>query len=507
MLVMRFGIEARWRGVLGASALALLLCTPVWALAAPGAAALVDAARRGDGTAVRALLQQKADVNSASVDGTTALHWAAQLGDLSTVTLLLERGAKVDVENRYGVTPLRNACASGHAAVVNALLSAGANANAVREESGETPLMLAARAGQPDIVRALLARGANINAAEPLRKQTALMWAAAEKHPAVVKVLLEAGANPRVVSRTGISPLMFAIRAGDLESTRLFLDAGLDLNAPAADGTHMLHFAIINARFEIAKYLVERGADLTVKDPHGTPLQLLTFMRKAENIALATVLPRQLPQAGVDAFALAKILLQHGDDVNARFAGARPPAHVPLGSYRIQLTGATPFFIAALTADPGWMRFLATQGADPTIPTAANITPLLGAAGIGFWEGETPGTNADALEAVKLAAQLGNDPKQVIAGGNKPDMNWEGATALHGAATRSALEIVNWLVEQGVPLDVHTKQGISPYHIATDNAGGMYHIAPEIAERLLQLAKERGETIDTVPPKVLPRRY
>src|SRR5262249_50861820 len=157
------------------------------------------------------------------------------------------------------------------------------------------------------------------------------------------------------------------------------------------------------ARFDVAKDLVEKGANLKVADAHGTPLQLLTFMRKAENIALATVLPRQLPQSGVDAFALATVLLEHGDDINARYAGSGPPKHVPLGSYRMQFTGATPFLIAATTADPAWMRFLAANGADPNIPTAANITPLLGAAGIGFWEGETPGTNADALECVKLA--------------------------------------------------------------------------------------------------------
>lgn len=475
--------------------------------AGTNATALVDAARQGDSAAVKALLLRNVDVNGASVDGTTALHWAAQRGDLDTVNLLLKRGAKVNAGNRYGATPLRGACVAGNVGVVEALLKAGADANAVREESGETPLMIAARSGHADVVRALLANGAKADSVEPRRKQTALMWAAAEKHPAVVKVLLEAGANPKALSSTKISPLMFAIRAGDLESTRLLLGKGLDINEPAADGTHMVHFAIINARFEIAKDLVERGANVNVTDMHGTPLQLLTFMRKAENIALATVLPRQLPQSGVDAFVLAKSLMEHGDDINARYTGGGPPRHVPLGSYRVQFTGATPFFIAAITADPAWMRFLAANGADPSIPTASNVTPLLAAAGIGFWEGETPGTNADAFEAVKLAAQLGNDPKYVVQGGTRPDPSWEGATALHGAATRGALDIVNWLVEQGVPLDVHTKRGISAYHIATDNAGGMYHIAPEIAERLVALAKQRGETIDLVPPKATPMRY
>src|SRR5207302_584369 len=110
--------------------------------------------------------------------------------------------------------------------------------------------------------------------------------------------------------------------------------------------------------FDIAKYLLDRGADVKAQDPHGTPLQLLSFLRKAENIALATVLPRQLPQAGIDAFALATALMSAGDDVNARYAGNGPPRHVPLGSYRLQFTGATPFFIAAITVDVPWMRFL-----------------------------------------------------------------------------------------------------------------------------------------------------
>ena len=496
----------RWSFVL---LLLMPWATPDRAAGAPASdSLLVDAAREGDVGAVRALLDRQVDANSTSVDGTTALHWAAERGSLESVMLLLDRGANVRAENRYGVTPLRAACVQGSVAVVDVLLAAGADVNAAREESGDTPLMLAARSGHADVVRALLARGAMVDAVEPRRQQTALMWAAAEGHPAVVKVLLEAGASPGTLSGSKkISPVMFAIRTGDLESTRLLLATGLDVNEPASDGTHLLHFAIINARFEIAKYLVEHGANVTLDDPHGTPLQLLSFMRKAENIALAKDLPRQLPQVGVDAAALAAVLLAHGDDVNARFTGDRPPAHVPLGNYRLGFTGATPFFIAAITVDVPWMRFLVTNGADPNIATQSNITPLLAAAGLGFWEGETPGENADAFEAVKFAAELGNDPTYVVTGGEKPDPSWEGATAMHGAATRSSEDIVVWLAQHGVPLDTKTDRGITPYHIATDHAGGMFHVAPDVAERILALAKERGETIDTTPPAVVPRRY
>ena len=57
-----------------------------------------------------------------------------------------------------------------------------------------------------------------------------------------------------------------------------------------------------------------------------------------------------------------------------------------------------------------------------------------------------------------------------------------------------------------MPLDLRTKRGISPFHIATDKAGGMYHVAPEVAERLLKLAQDRGQAIDTTPPAAAPRR-
>jgi ankyrin repeat protein len=474
---------------------------------ATGSATIVEVARRGDAAALRALVKAGSDVNAPAVDGTTALHWAAQHGDVDTVGLLIRSGAQVDARNRYGVTPLRVAAGQGSAAVVEALLRAGGSADAVREESGESLLMVAARAGHTDVVRALLAHGANVNVVEPRRAQSALMWAAAEGHPAVVRVLVESGADIRALSSTKISPMMFAIRAGDLESTQVLLDSGLDVNGQAADGTHMLTLAILNGRFELAKVLLERGADANVDDPHGKPLHTLAFLRKADNRALSTVLPRQLPQTGVDAFVLATALLDRGADIDARYAitpengtGGAPPPHMAIGKYRVSLAGATPFFIAAITADLPFMRFLASKGADPAISTLSNVTPLLGASGIGFWEGETTGTNAEALEAVKLAAALGNDPKAVVGGGLRPDRNWDGSTAMHGAANRGSPEIVGWLADQGVPLDSTSNRGLRPYHHAAGLDGYLFHASPATAELLIVLAEARGDTIDRTEP-------
>src|SRR5213596_569609 len=96
--------------------------------AAAGPSDVADAAMKSDKAALRALLQQKADVNAAQVDGTTALHWAVYRGDLETVDLLIDGGAKVDVKNREGITPLHMASLYGNAGIISRLIKSGADA-------------------------------------------------------------------------------------------------------------------------------------------------------------------------------------------------------------------------------------------------------------------------------------------------------------------------------------------------------------------------------------------
>ena len=73
---------------------------------------VADAAAKGDKAAVRALIQQKADVNVAQSDGATALQWAAYRNDLETADLLLAAGANPKTPNRDGFSPLRSSPAS-----------------------------------------------------------------------------------------------------------------------------------------------------------------------------------------------------------------------------------------------------------------------------------------------------------------------------------------------------------------------------------------------------------
>src|SRR5256885_16856505 len=87
--------------------------------AGAGASPVADAAMRGDAAAVRALLQQHADVNAPQGDGMTALHWAAAEGDAAPAAALVGPGASPPAGTRVGhPTPPHIAAQASRAPVV-----------------------------------------------------------------------------------------------------------------------------------------------------------------------------------------------------------------------------------------------------------------------------------------------------------------------------------------------------------------------------------------------------
>jgi ankyrin repeat protein len=170
-------------------------------VAAGSESPVADAAQLGQRSAVRTLLAQGADVNTARADGMTALHWAAWRGDAELAQMLLYAGANVGATTRLGsYTPLHLAARNGHANVVEVLLKAGADSK-VTDSHGTTALMLAAESGVTQSVAALLQHGADVNQKESVRGETALMFAAAYDRQDVVKLLLVHGADWRPTTK------------------------------------------------------------------------------------------------------------------------------------------------------------------------------------------------------------------------------------------------------------------------------------------------------------------
>lgn len=473
---------------------------------------VVDAAKRGDSGAIRSLIAQRVDVNAAEPDGTTALFYAADRGDVEAVDLLLAAHADAKVVNRYGVSALSVASVNGGAAIIERLLKAGADANTAMP-GGETVLMTAARAGTPETIRALVAHGANVNAKENVRGQTALMWASIENNVPVIRELIKAGADIRARAqepagnfvhsdvmgfqtadqfqkgaKASLTPLLFAVRQGSREAAQALLDAGADVNEVAADGSGTVVIALINAHYELADLLLDRGAEINASKSGWTPLHQVVRTRRL-NIGN---LPAPVATGTLSSLAFARKLVARGANVNARMTKEFHDYY----RNRMKRVGATPLLLASKTADVEMMRLLLESGADPMIGTEEGTTPLMVSSGVGISvPGEDDGgEGAPVLEAV---AMLLERDKNVTA------TNAKGETALHGAAKRGNVELIQILVGKGAKLDARTfpgkisspwtpKEGLLPLEFAQGKNETVRRVSPKAVVLMKQMMVERG---------------
>jgi uncharacterized protein len=532
---------------------------------------VADAAMRGDLSALKKLVEQKANVNAAQNDGATALHWAVFRADKEMVDLLLKAGANPKAANREGATPLWLASVNGDAASLTALLNAGADANE-KLPLGRSPLMLAARTGNVEAVKVLLDHKADPNAKETLRGTTPLMWAADEGHAAAIKLLIERGADIKAQSdlvergrgpalgkandprrqvaaqgaalaagnaldladiaalrgdangpagqqgqgragagRAGrggqagagaagagaagaaagagrgrgngggaagdqapdddaavaagiirrgppppkdggaLTPLIYAVRANDLESVKVLLDAGANVNQTSGYGWSPLLVATQNRYYKLGAYLLDRGADVNLANKGmWTPLYLATDNRNIESGDYP------VRKGDMDHLDYIKLLISKGANVNARMKDSSQTRTVFTNQW-LDENGATAFLRASQSGDIALMKLLLEHGADPKINTVLNVSPLHVAAGVGWVEGITYEWSEDATnEAVKMLLDLGLDPNL------QADT---GRVALHGAAHKGRVKVIQMLADAGAKLNVRDYGN-------TDNRGG-----------------------------------
>ena len=491
--------------------LATVLLTGVFACGL-ASAQIADAVEHRDNEALRSLLKQKTtNVNATQPDGTTALQWAAHWNDLEAVNLLLTSGADPKVANRYGATPLSEAASVGNAKMIEALIKAGADAKTLTTADGETVLMTAARAGNVDAVKILLEHGADVNARENYKGQTALMWAAAERHPDIVKVLLEHGADWKVVSfdrptkmpklsaassvspiaRGGFTAFLFAARQGDIESAKAMLDGGVDINQTDVDGATALVVSIMNKWYTFAKFLLDRGANPNLADDKGRAALYAAVDMRNEDYS---TLPNRKQDDPMPSLEIVKALLAHGANPNMALAKALPGRSGMDSGDTALGDGTTPLIRAVFSGDAAVMRLLLEKGADPKLTLKDGSTALMVAAGVGYRDKFTRGTEADALECLKIAVETGLDISQVTT---------RGETALHGAANRGADSIVQYLVDHGAKLDAKSKQGYTPLDIALGkNSMGALPVPHDSTVALLRkLGGREGKDIQVASTK------
>jgi len=447
------------------------------------------------GGAVGLTAQTGADASA--LDGSTPLHQAVRQNDLKTVDALIKKGADVKAATRYGVTPIGLAALNANAAILRRLLDAGADPNTATA-GGETALMTAARTGNTDAVTLLLDRRANVNAKDPVRAQTALMWAVTDNHPDVMKLLVARGADVRAqttintprgeyvaaraggASGTGIirqralptkdggmSPLLFAVRDGNVAMTRLLLELGADINQASGNHTSPLLIALLNGQVGLATELLEKGADPNLADDYHRGALFAAIEQRNFNHDKYPFLYSD----GRDPLDLIKALLAKGANPNLRTDTTPVHGLMQFDGSWVNFDGQTPFIRAALSGDIEVMRLLLQHGADPNLATNQGSTALMAAAGINWIPAQTfTRSEADYLEAVKLCLERGADVNAT---------NSLKLAAIHGAANRGWTPIIQILADHGATLDQPDVGGRTPMVFAE---GIFLAIRPPVAK-------------------------
>ncbi len=204
------------------------------AQSSPGRPVLFLATLRGNGEAVRLLIDHGADVQAETVDGAILVKAAVE-GQREIVEMLLDAGADVNSTGRDWTpedTALHAVAARGYLEIADLLIERGADVNQL-DSHGATPLMVAAANGLPEILTLLLENDADIDLQEVetytvgttdwLAGRTALHCAVYgargsenENYLEVVRILIEHGAALDIEDDDGRTPLDIAVPESEI---------------------------------------------------------------------------------------------------------------------------------------------------------------------------------------------------------------------------------------------------------------------------------------------------
>jgi len=461
-----------------------------------GSTPLWLASINGDAQMILTLLSAGADPNEKLPLGRTPLMAASRTGKVDAMKTLIDLGADLNVkESLRGTTPLMWAADEGHSAAVQYLIERGADikarsnpaargrgpalgkANDPRRAVAAQGAALAAREASPDLgaLRQIAEGGAATNAAAnnnaqgqrggqqqaqqgqgqrggQNQGQQNQAGANGDDDDAAAAAGFGGGRNRQEANDGGgLTALIYAARANDIESIKALMEAGAGINEQSAYGWSPLLVATQNRYYKLASFLLERGADPNLTNKGGwTPLYLATDNRNIENGDYP------VRKGDMDHLDYIKLLIAKGANVNARVKDSTETRTVFTNQW-LDENGATPFFRASQSGDVVLMKLLLANGADPKAKTELGVTALHVAAGIGWVDGITYHWSQEACdEAVKLLLELGLDPNV------QADT---GRVALHGAAHKGSTKVVQLLFDAGANLEIRDFGN-------TDNRGG-----------------------------------
>jgi ankyrin repeat protein len=368
-----------------------------------GVTALLAAVRSRDVAICKELLEHGADPNASDSASMTPLAEASVRGSYDLVDCLLKKGADAHLSARMTAgsdgeplsnpglvfsqpstriqavekNPLILACEGAHMAVARLLLERGADVNRQAEWlvttqdaqysiKGRTALMCAVQNRFSGLARLLIEKGADLSAQEqatamaltvdgvgrqenpgsalpPLfvKHSTALHIAAERCDQVTAGILLAAGAGLEMKDGLDATPLSSAIRSGCTPMAEMFIQRGANVNAGKNTPLSPLVLAAQRGKLWLVELLVNAGASVDQKTGKDD-FPLISWAVMGGN--------RQV----------ARVLLEHGADVNAATRNH-----------------STPLMIAAGEGEANIVRFLIAQKARLDLKNDEGQTALI----------------------------------------------------------------------------------------------------------------------------------
>ncbi len=219
----------------------------------------------------------------------TDLHIAARKGDLTWIKKLLNDGHNIDAQDWSGATPLHIAIAHNKLDCFQEFIASNANVNIPDTKEGWTPLHTAVNINNPIMVRILLEHGAAVmigNAecvkmllahnpnifAQDDYSQTVLHVAVRYFHADFLMLLLEHLAQKKayIINEYGY--------AGNREFITELIAEETSIDPKDNNGNTPLHYAAFKGCIQAAEILIANGANLFARNgKNQTPLDVALY--------------------------------------------------------------------------------------------------------------------------------------------------------------------------------------------------------------------------------------
>lgn len=361
----------------------------------------------------------------------------------------------------------------------------------VQPSANASDIADAAKRGNAASVRALLDSDDKAAVNEPSRDgMTALLWAAQANNLQMARQLLDAGADANLANRYGITPLWLAATNRSPELVALLLAKGAQASATLPHGETALMAAGRSGDAKTIELLIDAGADPNAQEDKLGETALI--WAAGENQADAV---RALVSGGADPNLASRAMsllpmewLQVGMVSTVLPVGGWAPLHVAAredareaalalievgANKEIQdPDGLTALNIAVMNAHYDTAVALLEAGASPNTADRTGTTPLYGAvdmASLGAEIGRpaVPRSSKNTVfDFMRAALQHGADVDAKLAAPalarhhGFPDRNMgEGTTPLMRAVRGRDLESVTLLLEAGASLDARQADG------------------------------------------------